>query len=71
MTGVGCFVLILAALAGGVLGCLLTIGHYHRVGQVRAAYEAELAQSQDALVAMALLRRVRADRHQGSCSREG
>jgi hypothetical protein len=52
--------IILAALAGGAGGSLLTIQHYHRVEQNRAAYE-EAAQSQDVLAGLALLRRMRTD----------
>ncbi len=56
-------VVILAALAGGAGGSLLTIGHYHRIAKERAAYEEELAQSQDILAGLALLRRTQTRRH--------
>jgi hypothetical protein len=55
--------IIVAVLAGGAGGSLLTIDRYHRVTKERAAYEEELAQSQDVLAALALLRRVRARRY--------
>jgi hypothetical protein len=71
MIGPYFLIMILAALVGGALGCLLTIGSYNRAARQRMAYEGELAQAQDVLTAMALLRRVRAGRHQGSCSRDG
>lgn len=54
--------IILAALAGGTGGSLLTIQHYHRVERDHAAYEEEAAQSQDILAGLALLRRMRTDR---------
>jgi hypothetical protein len=56
-------VIILAMLAGGAGGSLLTIEHYHRIEKERAAYEEEAAQSQDVLAGLALLRRMRPDRH--------
>jgi hypothetical protein len=59
--------IILAALAGGAGGSLLTIHHYHRIEQDRAAYEEEAVQSQDVLAGLALLRRMRTDRRGRPC----
>jgi len=58
-------IIMLAALTGGAVGCLLTIGRYHWVAHQRAAHEEELVQSQDVLAAMALLRRVETRRNCG------
>lgn len=58
-------VVILATFAGGLGGSLLMIGRYHRIANERAAYEEELAQSQDILAGLALLRRTRTPSHRG------
>ena len=55
--GVG---LAMTLLAGGVFGCLLTVGYYERIAAQRREYEREAAQAREVYVALALLRRVRA-----------
>jgi hypothetical protein len=59
--------IVLAVLAGGAGGSLLTIQHYHRIEQDRAAYEEEAARAQDVLAGLALLRRMRTDRRGRPC----
>jgi type II secretory pathway component PulJ len=58
-------VIVLAALAGGAGGSLVTIQHYQRIERDRAAYEEEAARYQDMLAGLALLRRVRRHRRTG------
>jgi hypothetical protein len=55
----------LAMLVSGAIGSMLTIEHYRRLANRQAAYEEEAAQVQDVLAAAALIRRMRANRHQG------
>jgi type II secretory pathway component PulJ len=70
MIGLDILIAILAALAGGAGGCLLTIDHYHQAAQRRTAAEQEVSQAWDLLAARALLRRVRADRRPDPGQRE-
>lgn len=65
MNYVELLVVILATFAGGLGGSLLTIDRYHRIANERAAYEEELAQAQDVLAGLALLRRMRTRNHRG------
>jgi hypothetical protein len=60
-------VIILATFAGSAGGSLLTVEHYHRSAKERAAYEEEVAQLQDVLAGLALLRRMRTDRRRKPC----
>jgi hypothetical protein len=60
-------VIILATFAGSAGGSLLTVEHYHRIAKERAGYEEEMAQSQEVLAGLALLRRTRTDLHWKPC----
>jgi hypothetical protein len=50
---------MLAMFGGSAGGSLLTIEHYRRIADRHAAYEEEVAQSEDILAGQALVRRIR------------
>lgn len=54
--GVG---LIMALLAGGAIGWLLTIGHFQRIASQHREYENELAEVREFYVAWAMARHIR------------
>ena len=70
MNYLNALVIILAALAGATGGSLLTIDYYHRIAKERAVYEEEVAQWQDILVGLALLRKMRTRRQRPPCRPE-